>query len=222
MTRTRVKICGLTRETDVEASLDAGADAIGLVFYAPSPRCVTAQRAAELARGIPAFVSRVGLFVNEPAESVRAVLSAVPLNLLQFHGDEDASYCAQFGVPWIKAARVRPGLDLLEYAAAFKGAQGFSGLLLDAYVEGFGGAGQRFDWSLIPRTLNVPVIFSGGLHPGNVSSAILAVRPWAVDVSSGVEADGGPNGMKIKGVKDARKIEEFIAGVRHADAGSSL
>lgn len=228
MTRTRVKICGLTRETDVEASIDAGADAIGLVFYAPSPRYVSPQRAAELARGIPAFVSRVGLFVNETAESVRAVLDTVPLNLLQFHGDEDASYCAQFGVPWIKAARVRPGLDLLECAAAFKGAQGFSGLLLDAYVEGFGGAGQSFDWSLIPRTLDVPVILSGGLHPGNVSAAILAVRPWAVDVSSGVEADGGSTGATgsnsgiRKGIKDARKIEEFIAGVRNADARPSL
>jgi phosphoribosylanthranilate isomerase len=217
MHRTRIKICGLTRREDVKAALNFGVDALGLVFYAPSPRYVNALHAKQLVKNLPAFVSRVGLFVNEPAESVRSVLETVPLNLLQFHGDEDAVYCEQFGLPWIKAARVRPGVDLLECAASFKDAVGFSGLLLDAYVDGFGGAGTSFDWSLIPRAMDVPIILSGGLHPGNVAAGIDAVRPWAVDVSSGVEIEGGP-----KGIKDARKIEQFIAGVRNADAGSSV
>jgi len=214
MTRTRIKICGITREQDLEAAVAAGADALGLVFYAPSPRYVTPLRAAQLAARIPAFVTRVGLFVNAPAETVRATMADVALDLLQFHGDEDAAYCSQFGRPWIKAARVRPGLDLLEYAAAFAGAPGVSGLLLDADVEGYGGGGRTFDWSLIPPSLPLPVILSGGLHPGNVAEAVRAVRPWAVDVSSGVEA--------ARGIKDAQKITEFIAGVLDADAGPSL
>ncbi len=214
MTRTRIKICGITREEDLAAAVAAGADALGLVFYAPSPRHVTPQRAAQLVAHVPAFVTRVGLFVNEPAETVRAVLAQVPLDLLQFHGDEDAAYCSQFGRSWIKAARMKPGFDLLEYASAFAQAPGVSGLLLDADVEGYGGGGKTFDWTLIPRTLPLPVILSGGLHPGNVAEAVRAVRPWAVDVSSGVEA--------ARGIKDAQKITEFIAGVRDADAGSSL
>lgn len=214
MTRTRIKICGITREEDLAAAVAAGADALGFVFYPPSPRYVTPQRAAELLALVPAFVTRVGLFVNEPAEAVRAVLAQAPLDLLQFHGDEDAAYCAGFGKPWIKAARVKAGFDLLEYASAFAGAPGACGLLLDAHVDGYGGGGQTFDWSLIPRSLPLPIILSGGLHPGNVVEAMLAVRPWAVDVSSGVEA--------ARGVKDVQKINEFIAGVRDADAGPSL
>ncbi|TRZ97178.1 MAG: phosphoribosylanthranilate isomerase [Rhodocyclaceae bacterium] len=214
MTRTRIKICGITREDDLAAVVAAGADALGFVFYAPSPRYVTPQRAAQLVARVPAFVTRVGLFVNEPGEIVRAVLAQVPLDLLQFHGDEDAAYCSQFGRPWIKAARVKPGLDLLEYASLFAGAPGVSGLLLDAHVEGYGGGGRTFDWTLISRNLPLPVILSGGLHPGNVAEAVRVVRPWAVDVSSGVEAAGG--------IKDAQKITEFIAGVRNADAGPSL
>lgn len=206
MSRTRIKICGLTREEDVDAALAAGADAIGFVFYPPSPRYVSPQRAAVLAARVPAFVTRVGLFVNAAAEDVEHVLATVPLELLQFHGDEDVAYCARFGRPWIRAARVRPGVDLLEYAASFPGA---SGLLLDAFVEGYGGGGQTFDWGLIPAKLPLPLILSGGLHPGNVTEAVRAVRPWAVDVSSGVEA--------AKGIKDAKKIVEFIAGVRDAD-----
>lgn len=214
MTRTRIKICGIGREPDLAAALDAGADAVGFVFYPPSPRYVAPARAAELAALVPAFVTRVGLFVNaEPAE-VRAVMAEVPLELLQFHGDEEAAYCRQFGRPWIKAARVRPGLDLVECAASFAGA---SALLLDAFVDGYGGGGQAFDWSLIPARLPLPVILSGGLHPGNVAEAVRRVRPWAVDVSSGVEAVGGP-----KGVKDAARIAEFIAGVRDADAGLAV
>jgi phosphoribosylanthranilate isomerase len=138
----------------------------------------------------------------------------VPLDLLQFHGDETPAYCAAFRRPWIKAARVKPGFDLLEYAAVFAGARGNTGLLLDAHVEGYGGGGQSFDWSLIPPSLPLPVILSGGLHPGNVGEAIRRVRPWAVDVSSGVEI--------AKGIKDMRKVTEFIAGVRDADAGHAL
>jgi len=214
MTRTRIKICGITREEDLAVAVAAGADALGFVFYAPSPRHVTPERAAQLVAHVPAFVTRVGLFVNEAAQAVRAVLAEVPLDLLQFHGDEDAAYCSQFGRPWIKAARMKPGFNLLEYASAFAKAPGVSGLLLDADVEGYGGGGKTFDWALIPRNLPLPVILSGGLHPGNVAGAVRAVRPWAVDVSSGVEA--------ARGIKDAQKITEFIAGVRIADAGSSL
>jgi phosphoribosylanthranilate isomerase len=214
MDRTRIKICGITREEDVAAAIAAGADALGFVFYKPSPRCVTLQEAANLMAGMPAFVTKVGLFVNASPEAVRAAIENLPLDLLQFHGDEDAAYCCRFGKPWIKAARVKPGLDLLEYASAFAGAPGVSGLLLDADFAGFGGGGKTFDWSLIPRSLPLPVILSGGLHPGNVAEAVRVVRPWAVDVSSGVEA--------ARGIKDARKITEFIAGVQHADAGSSL
>ncbi|PKO84295.1 MAG: phosphoribosylanthranilate isomerase [Betaproteobacteria bacterium HGW-Betaproteobacteria-11] len=217
MRRTRIKICGITRETDRDAAVSAGADALGFVFYPPSPRYVTPERARELILALPPFVSRVGLFVNAPASEVAAALARVPLDLLQFHGDEDAAYCRQFGRPWIKAARVRPGLDLLEYAARFAGSEGACGLLLDAWVEGFGGGGRCFDWSLIPTGLSLPLILSGGLDPDNVESAVRQVRPWAVDVSSGVEAVG-PMGVR-KGIKDAEKISRFIAGVRNADAG---
>lgn len=214
MHRTRIKICGITRAEDLAAAIGAGADAVGFVFYAPSPRHVGVERAAALALAVPPFVTRVGLFVNAAADDVRAVLADVPIDLLQFHGDEDAAYCAQFGRPWIKAIRMREGVDLVECAAGYAGAQA---LLLDAYVEGYGGGGRSFDWGLIRRDLPLPLILSGGLHPDNVTAAVRAVRPWAVDVSSGVEPVGGP-----KGIKDARRIEEFIAGVRDADAGSPL
>ena len=210
--RTRIKLCGFTREPDVAAALAAGADALGFVFYPPSPRYVSPARAAELSARMPPFVTRVGLFVNESPQRVREILAQTPLDLLQFHGDEDAVYCSQFARPWIKAARVRPGCDLLEYATAFRGAQG---LLLDAFVDGFGGGGATFDWSLIPLSLPLPTVLSGGLHAENVAEAIRRIRPWAVDVSSGVESD-------VKGVKDARKIYEFISAVRTADAAISL
>lgn len=214
MNRTRIKICGLTREQDVDAAVAAGADALGFVFYPPSPRNVTPRRAAQLVARIPAFVTTVGLFVNESPAAITATLAEVPLDLLQFHGDETPEFCAAFHRPWIKAARVKAGLDLLEYSRVFAGAAGISGLLLDAHVEGFGGGGQVFDWSLIPPSLPLPVILSGGLHPGNVAEAVRRVRPWAVDVSSGVES--------AKGIKDMRKITEFIVGVRDADAGPAL
>lgn len=207
MPRTRIKICGLTREADVDSAVAAGADAIGLVFYAASPRHVPPSRAAELARRLPPLVSAVGLFVNAEADEVRRVLAEVPLQLLQFHGDETPAYCAQFGFPYLKAARVRPGLNLVEYAQSFAGSA--RGMLLDAFVEGYGGAGQTFDWSLIPQSLPLPVLLSGGLTPANVADAVRRVRPWAVDVSSGVE--------QSRGIKDAAKIAAFVAGVREAD-----
>ncbi|MBK7417193.1 MAG: phosphoribosylanthranilate isomerase [Dechloromonas sp.] len=202
----RIKICGLTREADVDAAVAASADAIGLVFYPPSPRYVTPQRAAELVRRIPPFVDVVGLFVNESPEVVRATCDAVPINVLQFHGDEDAAYCRQFSRPYLRAARVRPGLDLLEFARSFPDARG---VLLDAFVEGYGGGGHVFDWTLIPPDLPGFLVLSGGLTVTNVAEAIERVHPVAVDVSSGVEMS--------KGIKDHSKIAAFVAAVRKAD-----
>lgn len=204
--KTRIKICGLTREEDVDAAVAAGADAIGFVFYPPSPRYVTPQRAAELARRIPPFVDVVGLFVNETPETVLATCAVAPISLLQFHGDETPAYCQQFARPWLRAARVRPGLDLVEFARAYSEARG---LLLDAFVEGYGGGGHVFDWTLIPPGLPGHLVLSGGLNADNVGDAIRRVRPVAVDVSSGVE-------MR-KGIKDHDKIAAFVAAVRKAD-----
>ncbi len=205
MHRTRIKICGLTREEDVRAAVNAGADAIGFVFYPPSPRFVPFERAAQLARLIPPFVTTVGLFVEPGRNFVETALQTVPLQVLQFHGDETEADCLGFGLPYIKAARMRQGLDLLKYAASFPGAQG---LLLDAFVEGYGGGGETFDWSLIPDRLPMPLILSGGLNAANVGEAVRRVQPWAVDVSSGVES--------AKGIKDAALITDFVAGVEHA------
>jgi phosphoribosylanthranilate isomerase len=204
--KTRIKICGLTREEDVDAAVAAGADALGFVFYPPSPRYVTAQRAVELVRRIPPFVEVVGLFVNEPPEVVQAVCAALPISILQFHGDEDAAYCRQFSRPYLRAARVRPELDLVEFAGSFPDARG---LLLDAFVEGYGGGGHVFDWTLIPPDLPGFLVLSGGLTAANVGDAIRRVRPVAVDVSSGVEMG--------KGIKDHSKIAAFVAAVRKAD-----
>lgn len=205
--RTRIKICGITRVEDGLAAVRLGADAVGLVFYAPSPRAVTPAQARAIVDALPPFVTTVGLFVNAEASEVREVLAAVPLQLLQFHGDETPQFCSGFDRPFLKALRVRVGVDLLQCARDFRQA---SGLLLDAFVEGLrGGTGATFDWSLIPRQLPLPVVLSGGLEPGNIEAAVRAVRPWAVDVSSGVEA--------AKGIKDAVKIEQFINGVRNAD-----
>ncbi len=204
--KTRIKICGLTREEDVDAAVAAGADALGFVFYPPSPRHVTPARAAELARRVPPFVDVVGLFVNAVPAEVEATCAAVPLNLLQFHGDEDAAYCRQFSRPWLRAARVRPGLDLVEFAGLFPDARG---LLLDAFVDGYGGGGHVFDWTLIPPGLPGHLVLSGGLNADNVGAAIERVRPFAVDVSSGVEMSNG--------IKDHEKIAAFVAAVRKAD-----
>lgn len=210
MHRTRVKICGITRKIDLDTALKAGADAIGFVFYPPSPRVLHPESAAALARCVPPFVTRVGLFVNAEPRDVLETLATVPLDLLQFHGEEDAGYCAQFGLPYLKAARVRPDStrgDLLEFARAYPTARG---LLLDAWVEAYGGVGQSFDWSLIPDGLPLPLVLSGGLHAANVAEAVSKAHPWAVDVSSGVEV--------AKGIKDADKIAAFIAAVRTVDA----
>lgn len=209
--RTRIKICGITREVDLRAAVSLGADALGFVFYPPSPRYIDNEHAARLARVLPPFVTLVGLFVNAEVDQVRRTIAKVPLQLLQFHGDEDATYCRQFGLPYIKAARVRPDLDLLEYAASFPDARG---LLLDAFVGGYGGAGKTFDWTLIPPTLPLPIILSGGLDAANIGEALQAVQPWAVDVSSGVESTE----PGCKGIKDATRIAAFINGVRNAEA----
>lgn len=206
--RTRVKICGIRDPGMAQVAARAGADAIGLVFHAASPRAVDADLAREIARAVPAFVTVVGLFVDRDAAGVRAILERVPLGLLQFHGDEPADFCDQFGLPWIRAVRVGPGVDLLECGHRFSRA---AALLLDAQVPGqFGGTGTPFDWSLVPPGLGPPVVLSGGLDAGNVGDAIRAVKPWAVDVSSGVES--------ARGVKDAARIEEFVRSVKDADA----
>lgn len=205
--RTRIKICGLTREVDVVAAVEAGADAVGFVFYEKSPRHVSPARAAELARALPPFVQPVGLFVNAQPDEVARACDALPHLLLQFHGDETPADCEAPGRPYLRAARMAPGFDLLDFAARFSSAQA---LLLDAHVEGYGGGGKVFDWSLIPSGVPRPLVLSGGLHAANVIDGILEVRPWAVDVSSGVES--------AKGIKDAEAIRQFCEAVREADA----
>jgi len=204
---TRIKICGITRKQDVHAVVNCGANALGLVFYEKSPRHISVQQAVSLVNEVPPFVTVVGLFVNPKVDYVHEVLAAVPLGLLQFHGEEDPEFCSQFGKPYLKAIRVKPGVDLVECAARYADAQG---LLLDAFVEGTqGGTGESFDWSLIPHDLTLPVILSGGLNAENVAAAVGQVRPYAVDVSSGVEA--------AKGIKDAAKIAAFITEVKNVD-----
>ncbi|UUX94632.1 phosphoribosylanthranilate isomerase [Aquabacterium sp. J223] len=205
--RTRIKICGLTREQDVAAAAEAGADAVGFVLYAKSPRAVTLERAAALARGLPPYVTPVCLLVNATEEAARAVGEALPQAVLQFHGDETPEQCRAAGRPYLRAVRMAEGVDLLDFAARFTDAQG---LLLDAFVDGYGGGGKVFDWSLIPPHVPLPVVLSGGLSPANVTDGVLRLRPSAVDVSSGVEAG--------KGVKDAGLIRRFCEAVREADA----
>ena len=217
--RTRVKICGITRVEDGVAAAHAGADAIGLVFWSGTPRCVNFEQARAIVAALPAFVSVVGLFVDPQPEAVHAALAAVPLDLLQFHGDERPELCRSFARPYIKAVPVRPEIDLLQYAARFNTAHG---LLFDAFEPGGlpGGTGTTFDWARLPPQLTDPttrrLILSGGLTPQNVAAAVRQLRPWAVDVSSGVEiteADGKPR----KGVKSSTKIVAFIREVRNAD-----
>lgn len=201
--RTRAKICGITRVEDAKSAVASGADAIGLVFYAKSPRHVSLEKAAEIVASLPPFIDAVGLFVDADPAEVNAVLNQVRLDLLQFHGDETPAYCQSFAVPYIKALRVRPEVNLLQCASEFAAAKA---LLLDAYQEGVaGGTGQTFDWNLIPQSLPKPVILAGGLTPQNVAEAIQRVRPYAVDVSGGVERE--------KGIKDANKIAAFMRGV---------
>lgn len=205
--RTRIKICGLTREADIDAAVEAGADAVGFNLYAKSPRHVSLARAAELTRRLPAFVMPVGVFVDASAEEIHAATRTIPQLLLQFHGNESPEQCRFAGRPFLRAARMAPGFDLLDFAQRFSNAQA---ILLDAHVEGYGGGGKVFDWSLIPANVPSPVVLSGGLHAANVTDGILQVRPWAVDVSSGVES--------AKGVKDALAIRRFCEAVREADA----
>jgi phosphoribosylanthranilate isomerase len=206
MTRTRIKICGLTREADVDAAVAAGADALGFVLYAASPRHVPLARATALARRLPPFVTPVLLFVNAALDEVQRAAAALPQALLQIHGDEPPEWCAALTRPYLRAARVSPQLDLLDFARRFHGAQA---LLLDAHVEAYGGGGKVFDWSLIPPSVPLPVVLSGGLNPANVTDGVLRVRPWAVDVSSGVETG--------KGVKSAELMRRFCIAVREAD-----
>jgi len=204
--RTRIKICGITRVEDARSAAQAGADAIGLVFFPPSPRFLSLRQARAIRAALPPFVSAVALFVNAPREEVTRVIEEVVPDLLQFHGEESPEYCASFGLPYIKACRVKRGVDLLEYLRPFSGA---SGWLADAYVEGYGGAGTSFDWSVVPAQRARPLILSGGLALDNVAEAVHRVRPWGVDVSSGVEF--------AKGIKDAAKIAAFITEVNNAD-----
>ena len=205
----RSKICGITRVEDALLAAEAGADAIGLVFYDKSPRAVDVRQARTILAALPPFVTSVGLFVNASRCFIGEVLDAVPLDLLQFHGDETPEQCEGHGRPWFKALRVRPGDDLRAEAARFSGARA---ILLDAYVPGVpGGTGERFDWKLIPADLPRPLILAGGLTPDNVAEAISSVRPYGVDVSGGVEAS--------RGIKDAAKVAAFIQRVREAGNG---
>lgn len=201
--RVRAKICGITRIEDAMAAIESGADAIGLVFHEPSPRNVQLEQAAAIAHKVPAFVSVVGLFVNAEPDFIRKVISRVPLDMLQFHGDESPAECASYGLPFIKAIRVKSDTNLVQCVKDFSASKA---LLLDTYTEGVaGGTGHAFDWSLIPAALEKPVILAGGLNAGNVAQAIRQVRPYAVDVSGGVEVS--------KGIKDAAKIAAFMQQV---------
>ena len=202
----RIKICGITRAEDARACARLGADAIGLVFHSASPRVVNVAQAQAILAALPPFVTSVGLFVNASVAEIEAVLAQLPLDLLQFHGEESPQFCRGFNRPYLKAVQVKPGLDLVQYASHFSDAKG---LLLDAHVAGLaGGSGTLFDWKLIPAQLPLPIVLAGGLNPANVAEAVRCVRPAAVDVSSGVET--------AKGIKDAAKIAAFIQGVRHA------
>jgi phosphoribosylanthranilate isomerase len=207
---TRIKICGLTREADVEAAIEAGADAIGFVFYAKSARAVTPARARALARLLPPFVTPVGLFVNATDAELQAGFEALPNMLVQFHGDETPIDCERVNRPYLRAAAVTPGFDLVDFRSRFSSAQA---ILLDAPVDGYGGGGKVFDWSLIPPSGSSHLVLSGGLNAANVADGIAKVRPWAVDVSSGVEPAGFP-----KGIKSADLIHEFCNAVKRADA----
>jgi phosphoribosylanthranilate isomerase len=216
--RTRIKLCGLSRVETVQHAVALGADAVGMVFYPPSPRAIDIARAVELARHVPPFVTIVGLFVNPDEALLREITAAVPLGLLQFHGDETPARCAALAaavrLPWLRAIRVKPDstpADLVELSLNYAAAQG---LLLDAHVDGYGGGGKVFDWSIIPAELARRAVLGGGLNAQNVREAIARVRPYAVDVSSGIEAEGA------RGVKDHARMTAFVRAVREADAAS--
>ena len=204
---TRVKICGITRIEDALTAIRLGANAIGFIFWDKSARYIDPKEARKIVMALPPFVTVVGVYVNPSSEWVEETCSIAGLNLLQFHGDELPEFCSQFPLPYIKAVRIRSGIDLLQYAAQYSSS---NGLLLDSYVEGVpGGTGRTFEWSLIPENLSLPLIVSGGLHAKNVCEAIREAKPWAVDVSSGVEI--------TKGIKDAYKIAAFMTGVRNGE-----
>ena len=204
---TRIKICGITRIEDALTAIRLGANAIGFIFWDKSARYIDPKEARKIVMALPPFVTVVGVYVNPSSEWVEETCSIAGLNLLQFHGDELPEFCSQFPLPYIKAVRIRSGIDLLQYAAQYSSS---NGLLLDSYVEGVpGGTGRTFEWSLIPENLSLPLIVSGGLHAKNVCEAIREAKPWAVDVSSGVEI--------TKGIKDADKIAAFMTGVRDGE-----
>ena len=208
MSPVRVKVCGITRVEDALSAIRLGANAIGFVFWSKSSRYITLDSVREIVLALPPFVTTVGVYVNPTQEWVEETAEAGGLSLLQFHGDESPEFCGQFSLPYIKAIRVREGVDLLQYTARYRHAKG---LLLDTYTAGMpGGTGHVFDWKLIPQDLSLPLILSGGLNPGNVLQAIKQTRPWAVDVSSGVEA--------AKGIKDEKKISAFMQGVRKSES----
>lgn len=217
MNRTRIKICGLTRKEDIKTAVSAGADALGFVFYPRSPRYVSAHKVAELAAEVPPFVSMVGLFVNADIDDVRAVVETTHLSLLQFHGDETPEWCAEaadtMDKPFIRVFRVKPDTtadDLLQYERIYRNASPyFRGLLLDTWTDTYGGAGKVFNWSLVSKEIGPRVVLSGGLSAQNVAGAVSLLRPFAVDVSSGVET--------ARGIKDAEKIQAFVAAVRKVD-----
>ena len=203
--RTKIKICGLRQPEHARAAADCGADAIGLMFYEPSPRNLTVDQAAPLAQSVAGLVSRVGVFVNPEPEVLQHILDTVELDVLQFHGDEDNAFCARWGLPWIKAVRVKDDMDIVDQLKQWPGASAF---LLDAYdPAAYGGTGKAFDWSRFPQHLEQPLILAGGLAPANVADAVATVRPWAVDVSSGVE--------KARGEKDETLIKGFIQEVNN-------
>jgi phosphoribosylanthranilate isomerase len=201
---TKIKVCGVTQVVQAQEAARLGVDAIGLVFFAKSPRHVSLKQAREIAKALPPFVTTVGLFVNETIDTIQRVCAEVPLQLLQFHGDETPAMCRQFGLPYLKAVRIHQHTDIKALCDLYYDA---SGLLCDTWVEGVqGGSGQVFDWGLLPDTLSLPLVLSGGLHAGNVAAAIKITRPWAVDVSSGVES--------APGQKDMQKVMQFIAATR--------
>lgn len=206
MSRTRIKICGITRPEDARIAADCGADAIGLVFYEPSPRAITIAQARRICDALPPLVCATGLFVNPSPELVRQVLEEIPLAWLQFHGDEDAAFCETFHRPYFKAVRVQNAETV---ARGFERFESAAGLLVDAYDPGrYGGTGQTFNWAWLPSGRPRPLMLAGGLTPANVADAVRQVRPWAVDVSGGVEAS--------KGIKDPEKIRQFVEGVHSA------
>ena len=215
--RTRIKLCGLSRPEDIEVAVEAGADAIGLVFYPPSPRNVSPQRAGELLAGLPAFVSAVGLFVNPTPEQVQQAIAGAPISMLQFHGDETPQQCAAIAQavrrPFLRALRIRPettAADLLEFDRQYRDCSPlYAGPLLDTWSEAYGGTGRVFDWSLIPADIARRAALSGGLNAQNATDAVRQLRPYAVDVSSGIES--------AKGVKDAALMRAFVSAVRQAD-----